>query len=325
MRGRQPRVDATELARNHWRFILTQLGVEEKALSGNHGPCPACGGEDRFRFDNRNGEGSHFCSGCGAGSGYQLLMKMHGWDFKKALAEVQRLVGDAPEEEPKPREMPESRKRQLMNDIWLGSKPCHEKTIEYLVGRGLSLATAHRAAEHLRYGMVFHKGEGRDVPAMVALVQNSSGKPVTLHRTYLFEDGRREKRTMPCLGEMNGSAVRLAQRETGTLVIGEGIETTLAAMEMTGEEGWAAVSANGMQTLQLNPVTKRVIICGDNDAKYAGQAAAYTLAHRLACKLGDENVEVRIPERPGMDFLDVLNEQKQRSIRDQTLAEGGNK
>lgn len=311
MRSRPQRVDATDLARNHWRFILTQLGVPEDALTGKHGPCPACGGEDRFRFDNRNGEGSHYCSGCGAGSGYQLLMKMHGWDFKHALSEVQRLVGENPPEEPKPRQMSDRRKRELMNEMWAEAETLHEGTIQYLTGRGLGIKVASYAAQFLRYGKVYHKGLDRNVPAMLALVQDSSGVPVTIHRTYLFEDGSREKRTMPCVGEMNGAAIRFTQKTPGTLVIGEGIETTLAAMEMMRFQGWATVSANGMQSLQLTPDIKRVVICADNDAKYAGQAAAYTLAHRLACKLGDENVTVLVPSKPGQDFLDVLNEKRQ--------------
>jgi putative DNA primase/helicase len=27
--------------------------MDERALSGKHGPCPLCGGRDRFRFDDR--------------------------------------------------------------------------------------------------------------------------------------------------------------------------------------------------------------------------------------------------------------------------------
>jgi len=50
------------------------LGVDPVFLDGKHHPCILCGGKDRFRFDNKDGSGSYFCSQCGAGTGMQLLM-----------------------------------------------------------------------------------------------------------------------------------------------------------------------------------------------------------------------------------------------------------
>ena len=55
--------------------------MDEKALSGKHGPCPLCGGRDRFRFDDKDGRGTYFCSGCGAGDGVRLAMGITGLSF----------------------------------------------------------------------------------------------------------------------------------------------------------------------------------------------------------------------------------------------------
>ena len=46
-------LNVREVAQCRWRSILTVLGMDERALSGKHGPCPLCGGRDRFRFDDR--------------------------------------------------------------------------------------------------------------------------------------------------------------------------------------------------------------------------------------------------------------------------------
>ncbi|EMK7756456.1 primase-helicase zinc-binding domain-containing protein, partial [Yersinia enterocolitica] len=45
-------------ARGKWDFILDALAISH---SKQHSPCPACGGKDRFRFDDRQGAGTWFC------------------------------------------------------------------------------------------------------------------------------------------------------------------------------------------------------------------------------------------------------------------------
>ena len=73
-----------------WPEKLEQMGVESAYLRKKHGPCPACGGKDRYRFDNRHKRGDFYCNGCGAGDGIGLLMRVNGWTFidtLKALAE----------------------------------------------------------------------------------------------------------------------------------------------------------------------------------------------------------------------------------------------
>ncbi|WP_198926249.1 primase-helicase zinc-binding domain-containing protein, partial [Acidithiobacillus thiooxidans] len=70
-------------ARGHWKTLLPSLGVDTHALNGKHGACPGCGGKDRFRFDDRDGNGTFVCSqGNGdtlAGDGFILLEHVHGW------------------------------------------------------------------------------------------------------------------------------------------------------------------------------------------------------------------------------------------------------
>jgi phage/plasmid primase-like uncharacterized protein len=58
--------DVMTAASGRWGDILEALAVlHAEQLSNRHQPCPACGGRDRYRFDDRDGNGSWFCNQCG--------------------------------------------------------------------------------------------------------------------------------------------------------------------------------------------------------------------------------------------------------------------
>ncbi|HBB1126168.1 TPA: hypothetical protein J0727_004813, partial [Escherichia coli] len=40
-----------------WPYILSALGIKVPS-AGHHGACPACGGKDRFRLDDKAGRGT---------------------------------------------------------------------------------------------------------------------------------------------------------------------------------------------------------------------------------------------------------------------------
>ena len=55
-----------EAARGRWPEILASLGgLSDQQLTDDHQPCPLCGGNDRYRFDDKDGSGSWFCNQCG--------------------------------------------------------------------------------------------------------------------------------------------------------------------------------------------------------------------------------------------------------------------
>ena len=75
------------------------------------------------------------------------------------------------------------------------------------------------------------------------------------------------------LGPCRGGAVRLGEPGE-VLMIGEGIETCLAAMQATGHPAWAALSTSGLRTLDLPGSVREVIVLADGDDP--GEAAART-------------------------------------------------
>jgi putative DNA primase/helicase len=86
------RDEIRERSRGSWLEICTQLGINASLLKRTHGPCPACGGLDRFRFDDKQGSGSFYCNNCGAGDGFKLVMNCFDCDFWTALTMVASVV-----------------------------------------------------------------------------------------------------------------------------------------------------------------------------------------------------------------------------------------
>ncbi len=76
-------------ARVNWAALLVQLGIDPSFVRlKKQGPCPVCNGTDRYTFDNRSGRGDFLCRQCGAGDGFELLRRVHGWSFSEARLAV---------------------------------------------------------------------------------------------------------------------------------------------------------------------------------------------------------------------------------------------
>jgi len=90
---------------------------------------------------------------------------------------------------------------------------------------------------------------------MIALVtRGSDNTPLAIHRTFLARDGAAKAPVDPqkmMLGPCRGGAVRLAA-PGDLLMVGEGIETCLAAMQATGHPAWVALSTSGLRTLDVS-------------------------------------------------------------------------
>jgi putative DNA primase/helicase len=195
----------------------------------------------------------------------------------------------------------DARRKEAALAIWRSATPALGTPVEtYLLSRGLCLppSTALRF-----YGGLKHPSGSR-WPAMVALVtRGSDGTPVAIHRTFIALDGVGKApvdQAKMMLGPCRGGVVRLAD-PSDMLMVGEGIETCLAAMQVTGHPAWAALSTSGMRSLDLPKGVGNVIVLADGDD--GGEAAAHDCARRWK----REGRQIRIARAPrGMDFNDML-------------------
>jgi putative DNA primase/helicase len=301
----QPKRRTVDEALGRWRDILLSLGVEAKFLQKGHTSCPICnGGKDRYRFTDLNGKGGWICNQCGNGDGVDLLQKMYGWDWKRTMSEIDRVIGTArlqPVHDKQNEEEVKQRIRMRLEEAQFVERG--DPVWTYLNRR----TGIENVPPSIRYHpALWHSDEKKRFPAMLAVMQYADGKGASVHRTYLTPEGgkapiEKAKKLMQGLS-INGSCVRLSGVRP-VIGIAEGIETALAASVMFGFPVWAASNASVMEKWEPPAGIEEVIVCADNDVSFTGQKAAFNLANRL--KLKGLEVSVKVPPEAGMDWADL--------------------
>jgi len=301
--------DALKIAaRGKWVDIIQSMGIDIRT-DNIHCPCPVCGGTDRARFDNKDGDGTYICGQHGAGDGFDLVQKSLGLSFPETIKAVQEVVGGCLSDtsqnvetyDPKP----------PLTHLWQSSVPLTGGDVvsKYLHKRGLLLQP-----DNIRFcESCWESSTKKRIPAMIARIMDPAGKPIGLHRTYLEGEQKAKidspRKLMKPVTSLSGGAIRLFKPQNNTLGIAEGIETAIAARQITQIPTWAAVSSTLLKAFQPPDDIKRLVIFADADANFCGQQAAYTLANRLVQT--DRIIEVELPEM-GKDFNDCLMELRER-------------
>ena len=84
--------DIKRAAEGKWMdLIFPRFGIDVQWKKKT--PCPACGGRDRFRFDDKNGNGDYFCQHCQGGDGLDLIGKCTHLSFPEVVKEVGAILG----------------------------------------------------------------------------------------------------------------------------------------------------------------------------------------------------------------------------------------
>jgi len=301
-------MNTIELAKGKWFHILSKLGVCESFLDNKAGPCPLCGGKDRFRWDDYEDNGNYFCNQCGSGNGFKLLIELHNWTFREAAAEVDKIVnGYTDIQAPNKKPIDFEKRKESIDKIIQSSKLSipGDPVFEYLTNRGLS--DIPRSIGYCK--KLFDFESKKTYHGMVNRIIAPNDSVVSLQRTFIKDGMKAEidspRKIMPTLGTINGAAIRLFTIPAdGIIGVAEGVETAIAVKEIFNVSCWSVMSANGIKTFQPPKEVKEVIIFGDNDKNFIGQGASYTLAKTLIAQGIISSVE--IPPRVGNDWLDEL-------------------
>ena len=305
---------AEDLAYGRWPEILQRAGIADTFFNGRHGPCPFCGGNDRYRWSNKYG-GVWLCTMCpeSGGSwanGFKMLMKHMGYrSFRDAADHVRAYFNGAAfsgearrQAAPRPKSDPTAdRERNLrrMHSIWEATRPITsgDPVDQYLKGRvpGLDFVPQMlRFHPALDYWAPPDDPNDRPVllgkfPAMVAKALDPTGAFVQLHKTYLTEDGLKAdvpivKKTERGIG-VNGFAVPVMPVPSDTLGFAEGIESALAAAMVRRIPVWPCLNGPSMAAMrvpdQLLDQVSRIVIFADHDALKALPPAGPDNSRRL--------------------------------------------
>jgi putative DNA primase/helicase len=278
-------------------------------LTGKNGPCPMCGGTDRWRFTDFKGDGHWICNHCGQGNGFDLLREWQNFtDFKDVAKAVEAVLPGAAFAIPVAEKLVEQA-RERMIWMWRAAKELTglDLVCRYLRGRGIDDGLVAKSEVRLLPPWQSQYGDKTKPAAMVARFVAPDLSRAILHRTYVEEPGVKAAIAKPktfILGAKipEGGAVRLMPCGE-TLGIGEGVETCLSAAQIHGVPTWAALDARSLMKFAPPLNVRHLIIYADRDANLVGQQAAEVLAKRMMKTI---EVTIQLPPEGMKDWNDAL-------------------
>ncbi|QDF14291.1 DNA primase [Dinoroseobacter phage vB_DshS-R4C] len=237
-----------------------------------------------FHVTEPGGTGGQFyCFGCNAkGSVIDFVMEAEGVTFGDAVKRLAREGGVASRPDPAAQEAAEAKRAARIADqeaaddaradktrarasaIWREARGGDPRLAEYLLSRGVDVSAIGGVPATLRYHpdlpcyapapdrdcpVMIHRG-----PAMVAFVGRSRLEGI--HRTWITPTGRARlpdgsKVPKKMLGRCFGHPTVLTRPGCVTVMVGEGIETTLAGLTLAARRGVdpATITAEAALTL----------------------------------------------------------------------------
>jgi hypothetical protein len=201
--------------------------------------------------------------------------------------------------------LPAAPDMRRIKEIWNGGRDPRGTLVEtYLSNRGLELDDAV-CIDVIRFHPSLYL-DGDTTPGMVALYRDVvTDRACGIHRTFLDRQGRKIDRKM--LGRARNAAIKLDRDDLVTmgLIIGEGVETCLAARMAGFRPCWALGSAGAIGAFPALKGIEALTILGETDDSGANEQATRTCARRWL-EAGAEVIAVT-PTCMG-DLADIVRE-----------------
>lgn len=304
------------------------------------GPCPVCGGRDRFSVNPRKGVWN--CRGARGGrDAISLVEHVRSCDFAAAIAFLtgDRDIPPAPrvERHPEPAGDDDAQRISRARALWRECREARGTIVDvYLTQRRgippMDATTARTIRFHPAFPMRSPDGDVVRVPAMVAAMRDARavldymagarGELVDIeqraladerfiravHATALADDGldkRYGRDSRRIRGVAKGATIMLgdmwAPLYGSTVFVGEGLETMLSALAMGAPCAFALGSAGAVAAFEYLPYVTRLRIVAENDE--ASEKSARECFARWREQI--EDIDVIAPS-VGKDANDLL-------------------
>ncbi|MCT8214002.1 DUF927 domain-containing protein [Proteus mirabilis] len=276
-------------ANGQWQAILSHLGAEVPL--NTHTACPHCGGKDRFRFDNKDGNGTFICNQCGSGDGLDLVQRVLGVSVTEAAKEVANIIGiDTRSACPPAYRRSEIKAQQDELKAQQAEKQANEKREKhkrFIERYNRTIANVQRGRSDYLKAKGLHGFEMdllQDGSLIIPLLD--AGGVITGAQTIkpngdkrLLSDSAKSGSYYPINEPVNVS----------TVIIAEGLATALTCHLIQPEAHTvAAIDAGNLihvaKVMRVKYPESKIIIAGDNDIK-PGQDNTGKLAAEKAAKV----------------------------------------
>lgn len=343
-----------------WKRRALEVDLYQAAVSGGAklkragqewvGPCPACGGTDRFGVNPK--KNVFICRNTAGGDVIAMTQHIYSCDFIKAceiltgepspkgesrgltpeeLEAIEQRRQDAArkaEERAAERAKDREERKASAGEAWRGTKALAGTLGEaYLLDRGIPVPPMGWPIDirfHPALDYELAHGVGL-LPAIVARVLGVDGNAIAVWQIYLDPKGGKAKgipNEKVGRGFAGGGAVRIGG--VGPHIgVAEGLETALAVwtLERYRIPVWSTLSTSGMIGFEPPLAVKRITTYPDGDTPKRngdkilpppGMVAARKMKESLS-SMGIEN-DIHTPPGGGgfkkLDFLDVLKTQR---------------
>ncbi|EJD6367426.1 DUF927 domain-containing protein [Providencia rettgeri] len=264
--------EVKQKANGQWQNILSNLGAEVPL--NTHTACPACGGKDRFRFDNKGDNGTFICNQCGSGDGLDLVQRVLGGSVTEAAYEVAGMIGiDTRSDNPPAYRSHEVKAQQDA----LKAQQAQNQANEQIEKHKRFTARYSRTIANAKQGeSEYLKAKGFDSTTVTLLADGSLIIPLmdadgTITAAQTIKPNGDKRLLLD--SAKNGSYYPINEPvNVSTVIIGEGLATAMTCQLIQPEARTvAAIDASNLihvaKVMRTKYPESQIIIAGDNDIK----------------------------------------------------------